>query len=95
MAEDLKYGHVTLEHGHVPDDEPVVVFRARDKLLPRLLSMYFGLCKEAGSPQHHLDLITQRHIEISRWQDKNPGQVRVPRSDGYHEARREHEADRG
>jgi hypothetical protein len=58
MAIDRKYGRVTLEHGaHIPDDEPVVVFRARDKLLPKVLAYYRLFCWKAGSPRRHLELI--------------------------------------
>jgi hypothetical protein len=38
MAVDKKYGRVTLENGSIGEDEPVVVFRAQDVVLPRLLS---------------------------------------------------------
>lgn len=37
MAIDLKYGRVTLENADIGEDEPVVVFRARDALLPKVL----------------------------------------------------------
>lgn len=90
MAQDKKYGHVTLEFGHVPDDHPVVVFRARDALLCPLLSEYYKRCQAAGSPQHHLDLIEQRYNEIADWQEAHKDQVQIPRSDGYH---REHSGD--
>lgn len=36
MAVDRKYGRVTLERGTIGEDEPVVVFRAQDKMLPEL-----------------------------------------------------------
>ncbi|HEY5484425.1 MAG TPA: hypothetical protein VIK31_11555 [Propionibacteriaceae bacterium] len=34
---DSTYGKVTTEHGTIGADEPVIVFRAKDKLLPALL----------------------------------------------------------
>jgi hypothetical protein len=81
MAEDLKYGKVTLERGTIGENEPVVIFRARDKLLPKVLAYYHLFCLKEGSPKKHLDLIMQRHEEIKDWQNKN--ETKVPASDGY------------
>jgi hypothetical protein len=55
MAIDTKYGRVTTERGTIGEDEPVVVFRAQDELLPKVLAYYHQLCLEEGSPRHHLD----------------------------------------
>jgi hypothetical protein len=71
MGYDSKYGRVTLERGTVGEDEPVVVFRAQDRLLPKLLKMYRILCELAGSPQHHLDLIHDSAMKIKAWQAEN------------------------
>jgi hypothetical protein len=79
MAEDLKYGHVTLEHGDVGEDEPVIVFRARDVALPALLDFYHTLCRALGSPQRHLDLVETRRHDILAWQEANGS--RVPTSE--------------
>lgn len=68
---DAKYGRVTLERGTIPDDEPVVVFRAQDKLLPKLLDIYRFLCEIAGSPERHLDLIRNSAANIRAWQAVN------------------------
>jgi hypothetical protein len=83
MPADKKYGHVTLEYGDVGEDEPVIVFRAQDKLAPLLLSIYADLCQDAGSPQFHQDLVTARRNEFTEWQASHPGQVRVPASADY------------
>ena len=72
MAKDLKYGHVTLEHGHIGEDEPVMVFRAKDRLLPALIDMYLMMCRLAGSPQRHMDLISENRDIIVAWQRENP-----------------------
>jgi hypothetical protein len=57
MAVDLKYGRVTTEFGTIAEDEPVFVFRAQDRLVPKVLEVYRVLCELLGSPQHHLDTI--------------------------------------
>jgi hypothetical protein len=81
MPQDNKYGKVTLEKGTVGEDEPVVVFRAQDKILPVLMNFYFQKCREMGSPQHHLDLIMASTREIIAWQAEHF--TKLPTSDAY------------
>jgi hypothetical protein len=81
MGIDGKYGQVTTEFGNISDDEPVVVFRAQDKLLPALLEEYMMLCKDAGSPQHHIDRIKKTFAEVWHWQQENHTQI--PNSNTY------------
>lgn len=71
MGYDGKYGRVTLERGTIGENEPVVVFRAQDRLLPKLLKIYKILCELAGSPQHHLDLIHESAMRVKAWQEAN------------------------
>ena len=50
MPYDLKYGQVTLENQrNIADDEPVIVFRAQDRLLPKLLKVYRYFCELAAN----------------------------------------------
>lgn len=79
MAIDRKYGRVTLEHGTIGPDEPVVVFRATDRLLPKVLAYYRLFCWKAGSPRRHLSLIDDSLAAVEAWQADNP--VRVPDSE--------------
>ena len=73
MAIDRKYGRVTLEHGaHIPDDEPVVVFRAKDRLLPKVLAYYRLFCWKAGSPTRHLQLIDDSLEAVEQYQAAHP-----------------------
>ena len=72
---DGKYGEVTTEFGQFEKDEPVVVFRGRDKLLPDLLKVYKILCEVAGSPEHHLNLIHQSAQRVRNWQRSNYSKV--------------------
>ena len=81
MGTDRKYGRVTTEHGDISDDEPVMVFRARDKLLAPLISEYYNRCKEAGSPQRHLMLIEQNYTLVADWQEANPDKLKTPDSE--------------
>jgi hypothetical protein len=75
MARDLKYGRVTLEHGTIGDDEPVVVFRAQDKLLPAVLSYYQAIALREGSPEKHLKGIEAARADVEEWQGWNRTQV--------------------
>jgi hypothetical protein len=81
MGTDRKYGRVTTEHGDIPEDEPVMVFRGRDAEVPAMLEFYLGLCARHGSPQRHLDLVTQARDQILAWQQANPDRVRQPDSE--------------
>ena len=81
MGFDGKYGRVTTEHGDIPDDEPVIVFRARDRMLPAVMRFYRELCEGNGSPQRHLDLIKGCRERIEAWQQENPDRVRQPDSE--------------
>ncbi len=81
MAVDRKYGKVTLEHGDIGEDEPVVVFRARDKTLPKVLAYYHLFCMKEGSSRRHLNIILNTRDRIIAWQIKNLDGVRVPNSE--------------
>ena len=83
MAIDNKYGRVTLEHSTIGEDEPVVVFRAQDALLPRLLDIYRFLCEIGGSPRNHLQQIRRTTLEVKGWQAQN--RTKVPTSDSVAE----------
>lgn len=81
MGYDRKYGKVTTEYGDIPEDEPVIVFRARDVTLPKLLALYHTVCLEKGSPQRHLDIIANSGRLVEQWQQAHPNRVRVPDSE--------------
>lgn len=71
MAFDSKYGRVELERGNIGENEPVVVFRAQDKLLTQVLNFYLGLCTRAGSPVAHLNKVETTRDEIIEWQKEH------------------------
>jgi hypothetical protein len=81
MGYDRKYGKVTTEHGDIPDDEPVIVFRARDRNVPAMLDFYMQLCDENGSPARHIELVEGSKRQIVAWQTDNRGEVRTPDSE--------------
>jgi hypothetical protein len=82
MPIDNKYGRVTLENQrNIGDDEPVVVFRAQDRLLPKVLKVYRILCEVAGSPENHLRAIDAAAANVKAWQAENKTQT--PQSKGF------------
>lgn len=85
MAYDRKYGRVTTQFGDIGEDEPVIVFRARDSLVPEMLKLYGALCRGAGSPERHVKIVENTRDAVMRWQSINAPQVRVPSSTGSEE----------
>jgi hypothetical protein len=81
MGYDRKYGRVTTEHDDIPGDEPVIVFRARDRFVPAMLGYYMQLCQGGGAPERHVELVTGSIAEIEQWQLDHPDQVRTPTSE--------------
>jgi hypothetical protein len=80
MGYDGKYGHVTTELGDIAEDEPVIVFRAQDATLPKLLAYYLMVCTKAGSPRRHLEIILDTVERVRAWQADHF--TKVPESTG-------------
>lgn len=78
MAIDLKYGRVTTERGSIGDDEPVVVFRAQDALLPTVLHYYGDLCLASGASTEHLNDVLRADLAVHRWQRDHDTKVPDP-----------------
>jgi hypothetical protein len=81
MGYDRKYGRVVTEHGDIPDDEPVIVFRARDITTKDLLAYYLMRCVKVGSPKRHLDIVVNTLEDFRNWQRNNTSKVKVPDSE--------------
>lgn len=81
MAIDGKYGKVTTELGNIGENEPVVVFRARDPQLIPLLNEYQRLCVLQGSPDRHIEAIDDALEKVEEWQAEHP--TKVPESRNY------------
>ena len=75
MGYDRKYGKVTTEFGNIGEDEPVVVFRARDMLLPKVLAYYHLFCLKVGSPRRHLNIILNTKEDVEKWQIENISKI--------------------
>lgn len=58
----------------IPDDEPVMIFRAQDMYLPLVLARYIELCEI----REHRLAIGLRLAEVLDWQVNNPLRVKQP-----------------
>lgn len=80
MGIDEKYGRITVESGSIGADEPVMLFRAQDALLPEVISFYAQRCREEGSPDRHLEWLGRMFDRVQAWQEGHP--TKIPSSDG-------------
>lgn len=80
MAEDRKF---KFEDGRfvnrvsgeaIPDDEPVIIFRARDRNALKVLGYYQEICEDA----HHKQAIQDRIDEFENYWVNNPDRMKEP-----------------
>ena len=79
---DGKYktdGNVTkLDGTPITDDEPLVLFRAKDKLLPQLLEDYKKLCQDAGCQAQQVETLGPLIQQVKDWQATHQDKVKLP-----------------
>lgn len=66
------------QFGLLGEDEPVVVFRARDVLLPDVLSAYVDRIECLRLDQEQADQMRDRQGEVEAWQVANPDLLKTP-----------------
>lgn len=80
MAEDRKY---KFEDGRfinrvsgepIPDDEPVIIFRARDRHAVEVLNFYWKMATD----DHHREAINDRIEEFLAYQQAHPERLKEP-----------------
>jgi hypothetical protein len=79
MAFDRKYGTIPIEG--IPDDEPVIVFRAQDQTTPNVIVAAIKLAVMAGADLGHVASLLRAKVEIERWQQTSAGRTKVPDTD--------------
>jgi hypothetical protein len=62
----------------IPQNEPVMLFRATDAALVPMLEAYFSECTRLAAPQSHLQSIMERIHEIRMWQRAHADKVKRP-----------------
>lgn len=77
MGFDGKYGKITQEYGNIPDDEPVLILRARDLVAPQVIDHYARLAEGNGSPAGHVALVREARDRFIQWQTDHPDRAPV------------------
>lgn len=62
----------------IPDDEPLMLFRGKDQLLPDVVEYYADMCEAAGSPEEHVQTLREKADNIRAWQNDNPDSAKIP-----------------
>jgi len=62
----------------VPDDEPMILFRARDNLAVNMLKTYWQISIEAGCTDHHISGVAERISQFERFAYENPERMKQP-----------------
>jgi hypothetical protein len=79
---DTKYqtsGDITrLDGTPIPEDEPLILFRGRDRLVLPMLEHYLQLRLKAGTSKDRLRLLQQQMGVIKEWQQKNIDRTQIP-----------------
>jgi hypothetical protein len=86
MGFDLKYGQVTLENHpeSMGEDEPVIVFRAQDKLVVPLLARYENLYVATqpdgfdADADPFVNAVREQRARFHEWQQANPDKTKLP-----------------
>lgn len=62
-------GDITkLDGTPIPEDEPLFLFRAQDKLLVKTLGYYRKLCISSGTSEETLGMLDEQIAQIEQWQ---------------------------
>lgn len=64
----------------IPDDEPQILFRGRDKLAIKMLENYKLLCIEDGATAYQIETLDKMIIEFKEWQKENQNKLKQPGS---------------
>jgi hypothetical protein len=79
---DEKFGRcliVKTSNGDVvPDDEPLILFRARDRLAVRVLEFYRQISLEDGCNDFHFDLLDKRIEEFKKFAVDHSERMKQP-----------------
>lgn len=58
----------------IPDDEPVMIFRAKDRHAKHGIAFYLGHCSDLM----HKQAVTQRLIQFEKWANDHPERMKEP-----------------
>jgi hypothetical protein len=75
MARENKYGDIAI--AGIPDTEPIIIFRAKDKLAPFVIDHYQQLAEDRGLADHAAAVAAVAR-EFRDWQARNADLVKLP-----------------
>lgn len=75
---DDKFIVERLDGRRLHPDEPVFVFRAQDRILPKVLDHYASECADEGTRLEHLESIARQRERVVAWQTANRTLVKLP-----------------
>lgn len=62
----------------IPDDEPLMLLRGRDRLLPETLDFYLRLRQQTGMTEDQLSDLKTQIKNIKQWQASHPDRLNTP-----------------
>lgn len=72
-------GDITKNDGTpIPDNEPLMLFRGQDRLLPDLIDQYAEMCASAGGLEENIQALKEKAESVREWQRNNPDSVKTP-----------------
>lgn len=75
MARESKY---SLEVPQIPEDEPIILFRAQDITVPTLLEVAAVVAEASGSPKVYAEHMRAIRTNVIAWQTRNRDKVKAP-----------------
>ncbi len=62
----------------IPEDEPLMLFRARDKYALAAIAYYGELCRKGGCNDFQMAGVENRIRAFIKWAEQNPAKLKEP-----------------
>lgn len=69
------YDPIQDPRGKIGEDEPVMLFRAKDRLMPHVLEAYRSLLSAASADPTMIDAVALHIARVNKWQLRNRTQT--------------------
>lgn len=78
--EDLSHEVAVIKSNgdHIPDDEPMILFRARDRIALPMLAAYRQLCLDDNVTQYQIDALDLVIADFQKFATANPNRMKQP-----------------
>jgi hypothetical protein len=74
----MKTAKSVIESAMQNDNEPIIIFRAKDGLTRDLLTKYIADCIANNCPQKHIAEMVNIREDFVNWQNNHEGKVELP-----------------